>query len=207
MIDGEALLKIDALENRAEELLHAACQDTGRPRHITAVEEMPPIGEEFTEALVAAAARIRVGGPEEAAADFRAINNPEHLQRILDAVGSRPSRVEVAVGGHTVGERGWFYAPTVLSGAQQDDAVIDQGIFGPVITVQSFDTEDQALAMADDVVCGLVSSVWISLHIPCLSEMPHGGFGHSGCGKDLSMCRLEDCTRVKHVMSCLGEPS
>ncbi|MDO5635322.1 MAG: aminobutyraldehyde dehydrogenase [Micrococcus sp.] len=198
-----------------------AGQDCTAATRVLVAEE---IREEFTAALVARARGTRVGGPEDDAADYGAINNPDHLAKIAGAVDARPDHVELAAGGHTLGERGWFYAPTVLTGLRQDDDLIQEEIFGPVITVQSFETEDQALAMANDVVFGLASSVWtrdhgramrasrdldfgcvwINTHIPYLSEMPHGGFGHSGYGKDLSMYGLEDYTRIKHVMSYLG---
>jgi betaine-aldehyde dehydrogenase len=116
-------------------------------------------------------------------------------------------------------------APTVISGLKQDDEAIQDEIFGPVITVQVFETEAQALEMANDVEYGLSGSVWsanhgtcmrmskdldfgvvwINTHIPFVSEMPHGGFKHSGYGKDLSQYGFEDYTRVKHVMSYIGE--
>jgi betaine-aldehyde dehydrogenase len=122
------------------------------------------------------------------------------------------------------GEGGYFYEPTVLSGLKQDDEQVQSEIFGPVITVQGFDGEAQALACANGVQYGLSSSVWtkdharalrmsrkldfgvvwINTHIPFVSEMPHGGFKHSGYGKDLSVYGFEDYTRIKHVMSYLG---
>ncbi|WP_238173632.1 aldehyde dehydrogenase family protein [Kribbella speibonae] len=124
-------------------------------------------------------------------------------------------------GGAAVGDRGYFYAPTVVFGLHQNDAVIQQETFGPVITVQRFTDEDEALRWANDIEYGLASSVfnrdharamrtsrridfgcvWINTHMPIVAEMPHGGFKHSGYGKDLSMYGLQDYTRIKHFMS------
>jgi betaine-aldehyde dehydrogenase len=127
----------------------------------------------------------------------------------------------VVTGGAQVGDRGYLFAPTVVADLQQADEMIQTEIFGPVITVQRFSTEDEALAHANGVDYGLASSVWtsnhsramrfsrdldfgcvwINTHIPIVAEMPHGGFKHSGYGKDLSTYGFEDYTRIKHVMS------
>jgi betaine-aldehyde dehydrogenase len=140
-------------------------------------------------------------------------------------LGEQQQQQRLVTGGTRVGDKGYFMAPTVISGLKQDDEVIQDEIFGPVITVQVFDTEAQALEMANDVEYGLSGSVWsanhgtcmrmskdldfgvvwINTHIPFVSEMPHGGFKHSGYGKDLSQYGFEDYTRVKHVMSYIGE--
>ena len=127
-------------------------------------------------------------------------------------------------GGRQIGDRGYFYEPTVIADLEPSDELISTEVFGPVITVQKFSDEDEAVTLSNDSEYALASSVWtsdtgtaarmsarlaygcvwVNCHIPLQAEMPHGGFKHSGYGKDLSVYGLEDCTRIKHVMQYHG---
>jgi betaine-aldehyde dehydrogenase len=184
----------------------------------------PGVHNDFVAALTEQAKNTKTGAPGEEV-DFGPLNNQNQLARVSGMVDRLPDHASVATGGRRQGDRGYFYEPTVLSGLRQDDEQIQNEIFGPVITVQRFDDEAEALRWANGVQYGLASSVWtkdharalrmskrldfgvvwINTHIPFVSEMPHGGFKHSGYGKDLSMYGLEDYTRIKHVMSYIGE--
>ncbi|MBM9460195.1 gamma-aminobutyraldehyde dehydrogenase [Nocardioides sp. zg-536] len=187
------------------------------------------IHDDFVAALAEQAKATRTGLPEDAGVLYGALNNPDQLARVAGMVDRLPDHATIHAGGSTAevagGEGGYFYAPTVVSGLRQPDEASQDEIFGPVITVQRFAEEAEALRCANDVRYGLSASVWtkdharamrmskrldfgvvwINTHIPFVSEMPHGGFGHSGYGKDLSMYGLEDYTRIKHVMSYIGE--
>jgi len=132
-----------------------------------------------------------------------------------------PAHATARTGGSRHGNAGFFFAPTLVTGVRQDDRIVQQEVFGPVLTVQAFDDEAEAVALANGVPYGLAASVWtrdhgtadrltreldfgcvwVNTHIPFVSEMPHGGFGHSGYGKDLSGYGFDDYTRIKHVMT------
>ncbi|MFI6132959.1 gamma-aminobutyraldehyde dehydrogenase [Micromonospora sp. NPDC051141] len=180
----------------------------------------PGIHDDFVAALTEQARNTRTGGPDDADVLYGPLNNANQLARVSGFVDRLPDHADVTTGGSRVGERGFFYAPTVVSGVRQADEIVQDEVFGPVITVQRFSDEDEAVRWANGVEYGLSASVWtrdhgramrmtrrldfgcvwVNTHIPFVSEMPHGGFKHSGHGKDLSVYSLEDYTRIKHVM-------
>ncbi|MEV7087817.1 gamma-aminobutyraldehyde dehydrogenase [Streptomyces sp. NPDC093085] len=181
------------------------------------------VHDTFVRALTNAAAATRTGAPADKNALYGPLNNANQLHQVSGYIARLPSHARVETGGHQVGETGYFYAPTVVSGLRQDDEIVQNEVFGPVITVQPFTDEDQAVTYANDVPYALASSVWtkdharamrmsrrldfgcvwINTHMALVAEMPHGGYKHSGYGKDLSAYGFEDYTRVKHVMTAL----
>ncbi|MFC0107156.1 aminobutyraldehyde dehydrogenase [Kibdelosporangium aridum] len=172
------------------------------------------VHDEFVNALVARAKAAKTGP----------LNSAAQLERVLGLMDRLPGHAVVHCGGKRLGDRGFFLEPTVVSGLRQDDEIVQEEVFAPVVTVQRFSTEEEGVTSANGVPQGLASSVWttdagrvarvsidldfgcvwVNTHGPLAAEMPHGGFGQSGYGKDLSMIGLEDYTRVKHVMTKLA---
>ena len=181
------------------------------------------VHDEFVEALKShIETNVKTGARDDAF--YGPMNNERQLANVLGVIDRLPEHATVVTGGKRVEGAGYFIEPTVIDGMRQDDEAVQEEIFGPVLTVQTFTTEEEALELANGVRYALAASVWtvdhgtamrltkhldfgcvwVNTHIPFISEMPHGGFKYSGYGKDLSMYGFEDYTRIKHVMHYIG---
>jgi betaine-aldehyde dehydrogenase len=215
------------LEGAAEDIAIAGYFNAGQDcTAATRVLAGGRVGSDLAAALVEQAAEVKLSKDEQPDSEdlyIPPLNNVNQLGRVSGLVERAPAHAKVLAGGERATDNGYYYAPTVIDGLEQDDEMARTEIFGPVITVQPFTDEDEALRWANGTDYGLASSVWtsnhkralrmsraldfgcvwVNCHIPLVAEMPHGGFKQSGYGKDLSSYSFEEYTRVKHVMSAI----
>ncbi|GAA4956090.1 gamma-aminobutyraldehyde dehydrogenase [Yinghuangia aomiensis] len=178
----------------------------------------------FVEQFLQAVGHIKTGGPHEKGVFYGALSTADQLATVEGFVARLPGHAKIRTGGKRLPRPGYFFPPTVVTDVRQDDEIVQNEVFGPVVTIQSFATDDEALALANGTAYGLAASVWtndlnrahrftreisagcvwVNTHLPLVSEMPQGGFNQSGYGKDMSVYSIEEYTRVKHVMTFHG---